>query len=247
MSCIDLPIAMLHHVSDREDWDSIRPFVINNSTFTRFLDVIEKREFQTLTFDEIAKQKKHGRKSIVISFDDCGKHLWDFAIPELVRRNMKAVFFMPTAYIGGLNDWNIEQGKSAIPLMNESDLRELEKIGMEVGGHSHHHIRLGTCEKSEVLSQFAQCQNILTSILGHPVHHFAYPFGSIPENAEQILHNHGFKSACAIFSPQQLPHQMRRFIVHNGDSQPSLSLKISPIYQHYRSLTDSIKSPSAWK
>ena len=130
--------------------------------------------------------------------------------------------------------------------MDEVDLRELEKLGMEVGGHSHHHIRLGKREKKEVMSQIDECQSILTKILGHPVQHFAYPYGSIPEDAERILEAYGLKSACAIFSPKQSQYQMRRFIVHDGDTDQSLMLKLHRIYQHYRSITDSLKAPSFW-
>jgi peptidoglycan/xylan/chitin deacetylase (PgdA/CDA1 family) len=248
MSSLKLPIAMFHHVSDRADWASLRPFVIQESTFIRFLTTIEKARMRTVTFADMQEGKlKHSRRDLIISFDDCGKHLLDFVVPELVRRNMKAVFYMPTANLGGHNTWNVEQGRSEVKLMNASDLVELQKSGMEVGGHSHDHIHLARLSSKEVSRQLKSCQTILTKILGKSATSFAYPYGSIPSNAKTALVEAGFADACAIFSPRQEPHMQRRFIVHDGDSNWTMRIKLHSIYQQYRCLTDARKSESAWQ
>lgn len=66
-------------------------------------------------------------KKLILSFDNCPKHLFDFAIPELVKRKMKAVFYMPTANTGGYNSWDEEKGTARMELMNEADLKELAR------------------------------------------------------------------------------------------------------------------------
>ena len=243
-----LPIAMLHHVSNREEWRSLRPFVISEATFMRFLDAIERAQMQPVTFKSMQEtENTQDHSKIIISFDDCGKHLLNFAVPELIRRNFSAVFYIPTANIGGFNTWNVEQGRSKVPLMDESEIIQLQRLGMEVGGHSHDHVRLGSLNDKEVLQQLQSCQSTLTRILGQPATSFAYPYGSIPSNAKALLETNGFHDTCAIFSPRQERHMQRRFIVHDGDSPLTMRAKLTGLYRWYRSLTDPRKPESSWQ
>lgn len=238
------PIAMLHHVSNRPDWGDLKPFVIQEATFMRFLDAIENTGKQTQTFRE-ASNTSVG-KNMIITFDDCGKHLLDFAVPELIRRQMKAVFFMPTAHLGKTNSWDTAEGRSSVDLMDASDLKELQRLGMEVGGHGHHHVHLGRLDPETLRVELATCQSTLTEILGQPAKSFAYPFGSIPPEASIALPEHGFEFACTIFSPVQATLQLRRFIIHDGDSAWAMHLKMTRVYAWYRAKTDHRKPAAAW-
>jgi peptidoglycan/xylan/chitin deacetylase (PgdA/CDA1 family) len=234
-----IPIAMFHHVSDRTDLNSLRPFVVLKRTFVRFLDSIQHSGFRAVTFEQISRPDfRQTKKDVIITFDDCGKHLMDFALSELIRREMKAVFFMPTAYIGGANQWNIDKGQSKLELMDEADLVSLQQSEMEIGGHSHHHIHLDHCKPARVNDEIFQCQMTLKEILGKPAVSFAYPFGGVPENSAQILDAHDFKFGCSIFSPSCGNYQLRRFIVHDGDTTLTMRMKLSKAYQFYRRATD---------
>ena len=245
MKELEIPIAMFHHVSNRRDWSSLHPFVIKESTFTKFLDQIERSNIITTTLSSLSDGKT-ASKRVVLTFDDCGKHLLDFAVPELLRRNMKAVFFMPTANIGGVNTWNIEIGQSEVELMHAADLRELQGYEMEIGAHSHDHIHLARVDRLQCAEQLQRSQQTLSDILGNCVTCMAYPFGSIPDNPQELLENAGFRYGCAIFSPAQSFASMRRFIVHDGDSRASMRLKTHPLYMHYRKWKDARMMASAW-
>lgn len=246
MNILKTPIAMFHHVSNRKDWSSLAPFVISESTFMRFLDCIEHQQLNTITFQDLISNHDTSGSEIILTFDDCGKHLLDFAVPELLRRNMKAVFFMPTANIGGINTWNIEKGQSEVELMNAKDLRELQGYEMEIGAHSHDHIHLARVDRRQCEEQLQRSQQTLSDTLGNSAVCMAYPFGSIPKNPQEVLENAGFKYGCAIFSPVQSSASMRRFIVHDGDSRTSMRLKTHPLYMHYRKWKDARMMASAW-
>ena len=82
-----LPIAMLHHVADRDDWMSLHPFLIKKETFLLFLNAIESKGLVTTTFKLLDSENRAPRNNeLIITFDDCGRHLLDFAIPELQKR-----------------------------------------------------------------------------------------------------------------------------------------------------------------
>lgn len=233
------PIAMLHHVSDRTDWRSLQPFVISRTTFCRFLDAIERSKLVTETFasQEQDVSDTEEKKAVVITFDDCGEHLLDFAVPELMRRGMKAVFFVPTAHIGKSNVWDVKNGRAQVTLMSHAQLRALQVLGMEIGGHSHHHIHLARVSDEQLEAEISMCQQELTAMLGHSATSFAYPFGSIPSNLD-VLKRNGFLNGCAIFSHSNTLLQRRRFIVHDGDTPNSLAFKLSKWYGLYRAFAD---------
>ena len=89
-----LPIAMLHHVEDREDWTSLQPYCIERITFVRLLNQLERNGKKGVSLSEALETPC--RKNVVLTFDDGAQHLWDFAIPELLKRGMTASFFIPT-------------------------------------------------------------------------------------------------------------------------------------------------------
>ena len=49
--------------------------------------------------------------------------------------------------------------------MDETAIRELHKAGMEIGGHSHHHIRLGEVEESRAIRELRMSKEILDDLL----------------------------------------------------------------------------------
>lgn len=233
------PIAMLHHVSDDPALESLKPYCIGNRSFTRLLDHLERNGYETVTFAGLEKQKASKNKRIILSFDDCPKHLLDFAVPELVRRGMKGVFYMPAAHLGGYNSWDVEEGRARVELMDAGDLQQLEKLDMEIGGHSWHHIPLK--ESGNAVEEVQQCRKILKEFVSGPLLSFAWPFGSVPSDHKSILTDAGFSYGLSIYQPFENRQALRRFIYHDGDTENTLEKKLSLAYKTYRFLTDPLK------
>ena len=239
------PIAMLHHVSDDPSHQSLKPYSISRNIFLQLLNYLQDKNYQTITFADIVAQSsilQTKQKKIILTFDDCPKHLFDFAIPELLKRKMTAVFYMPTAHIGKTNSWDEAEGRTQVELMNENDLKELSRLGMEVGAHSHHHIRLKGISEAELRFEVTECKKILESIIEKQVHSFAYPFGSVPKNHRSILSAAGYIFASSIYYPYENDLALRRFIYHDGDTKKTLEQKLSWQYKYYRFITDTMKS-----
>lgn len=231
------PVIMLHHVTDDPALDALKPYSISRASFTRLLDVLQQDGYTTTVFGDADFRKG---KKVIITFDDCPKHLWEFAIPELQRRGMKAVFYMPTAYLGGHNDWDIQFGKPNVELMDETDIKQLSDKGMEVGSHSHHHVRLGDFDATEVTVNLRQSKEILERVTGKKILSIAYPFGSIPKDEQQLLKEAGYEYGLSIYSPFENRYCMRRFIYHDGDDATRLKSKLSARYRLMRVVNDKL-------
>ena len=155
---------------------------------------------------------------------------------------MTASFFIPTHHIGQTNSWDVAEGRAEVKLMDSTAIRELKAAGMEVGGHSHQHIRLGDIEETQVLHELTTSKAILDDLLEEDVQSMAWPYGSIPNGAPKLLQTTGWKTGLAIFSPDSNPARLRRFIVHDGDSSRSIRVKCGQLYQAYRRAVDRSKS-----
>ena len=113
---------------------------------------------------------------------------------------------------------------------------------MEVGAHSHHHIRLKEVNERQLLFEVTECKKILEAITGKRIFSFAYPFGSVPLKYKEILSSAGYSFASSIYFPFENELALRRFIYHDGDTRKSIQQKLSPAYKWYRAITDPLKS-----
>jgi peptidoglycan/xylan/chitin deacetylase (PgdA/CDA1 family) len=233
-----ISIVMLHHVSDLHDFVSLEPYSISNKKFLELLDYIDTHRIQTLNFKDL-RNSKINKKSIILTFDDCSKELFNFAIPELEKRNMKAVFYIPTSFIGFFNQWDVIQGKAKIDLFSDDEIVELSSNpNFEVGSHSVSHRKLSELSSEEVLLEMNESREYLEKLTRTEVVSFAYPFGVIPMHYEELLHRANYSFACAIYTKNFNKFALRRFIYHNGDNKWTLHLKFSWFYRIYRSVRD---------
>ena len=238
-----LPVIMLHHVLDAPH-PSLAKYALTNAKFSEMLDCIDEAGLKIITFKDIVEKKlslKELQNHIVITFDDCAVSLFDFAIPELVKRGMKAVFYMPTAHMGDYNIWDVKNnGTARSDVMSGDQIKQLVEMGMEVGSHSHHHIELGKLSEQEAFEEVAESKKILEETLGRNIYSIAYPYGDIPQGFKASLKKAGYKFGLAIYSPRQHAFSMRRIGIYQTDDKKALAFKISKSYNSLRSLASPI-------
>lgn len=138
--------------------------------FGSHLDLIRKMGFETISLARlhavITGQEKLTIPAIVISFDDCTLDNWIYAVPELLRRGMRGVFFAITDFLrpGQARPRADQGGQTRIPrfdgimdqalqgncewFMNHAEVRLLvHDMGMEVYSHSAAHQACFTSHK----------------------------------------------------------------------------------------------------
>ena len=232
---------MLHHINNLpgpglENWS------ISEENFILLLDTIEKHGFTTTTF-ELLKDHNHQRrqKEVILSFDDCPAALFEFAIPELLKRNMKAVFFIPTGEIAGFNRWDVsEQGFSRFSLMNAEQLIYLSNLGMEVASHGKHHLRANKISEEVFYQEILAAKNELEALLQKDIVALAYPYGEVPKNYKTLVSQAGYTFGLSIYQQRSNQFALRRIGIHTRDTESSISFKLSKSYQFMRTFFDPI-------
>lgn len=230
---------MLHYVSDNPSHNDLKPWSISHNSYLRLLDFIVENKFNTISFEDVINDNYNKKKkNIIITFDDCPKQLFDFAIPELQKRNMKAVFYLPTAHIGGYNNWSVKDNLSKLDLMSEKEIVQLSKIGMEVGSHAHDHVMLSELSFEDVKYQLQESKRILTRIINKEILTIAYPYGDVPNEYRSIVREVGYKYGVSVYSMLQSDYSIRRWIYDDTDTVRSLRKKTSITYGFSRSAND---------
>ncbi|TCD07706.1 polysaccharide deacetylase family protein [Pedobacter frigidisoli] len=240
-----LPIIMLHHVCDNP-YESLAGWSISRNKFSLLLNAIDKKGFQTTTFEEIDTKQWSGsvlKDKVIITFDDCPKSLLDFALPELIDRHMKAVFFIPTAEIGGYNRWDVDsQGFEKVELMDQADLIKLSTLGMEIGSHGHHHKNGNLICAADFAVEIETSKSILEKIIHKKIYSLAYPYGEVPKNFKALLKDAGYRYGLSIYQSFTHHLSLRRIGIHESDDAKSIAFKLSRSYQFLRVFADPLLS-----
>ncbi len=234
---------MLHHVADHPH-PSLEKWCISHEKFIELLNCIDSKGLETTTFSEISDcqfSKTNLKKKVIISFDDCPSALFEFAIPELLKRNMKAVFYMPSQHVGGINIWDVEEhAMESVELMSTAQLKELVGLGMEIGSHGEKHIRLNLISEQEAFEDISNSKKTLESLLDTKICSIAYPYGKIPKKYNKLLTKAEYQFGVSIYSAFQSNYTLRRFAINETDDKKTIELKLSKRYRMMRLFYDPI-------
>lgn len=105
--------------------------------------------------------KKRSGEWNVITFDDGLISDYEFALPLLLKNNLKATFFITAQNIGKEGYISIEQ------------IREMIDSGMEIGSHGLTHSYLVDKKTKQVKNEIKESKDRIEQLSGQPVYSFA--------------------------------------------------------------------------
>lgn len=198
-SSSNLRVLMFHNVL----WEEQEQFaLLMRSLKSRgvFIDVDTYEEM-------VAGERPIVGENYLLTFDDGFKSNKRVADEVLDSEGIKALFFVPTQFIGmrdrrtigefiayRIFDGSCEESIGAeYDPMSWEDLAALLEAGHSLGSHTVSHARINTLGRSELAFELAESKNTMRRRLGIEPNHFAYPFGtvgSVGEGALQTALNH---------------------------------------------------------
>ncbi len=139
-------------------------------------------------------------KPVVITFDDgFGNQMEAFRL--LKKYNMKATYYIIVG--GAASNYCIGAGRNYSQAIGCGDayltwdqVRELDKSGLiTIAAHTIDHLNLPAQPPAMQRFQVFEGKAQLEAQLGHPVRHFAYPYGSYNAATEALVREAGFATA----------------------------------------------------
>jgi peptidoglycan/xylan/chitin deacetylase (PgdA/CDA1 family) len=115
-----------------------------------------------------------GSPSVVLTFDDGFRDVYDNAWPRLRASGLPFTLFLATAFVGGTMHWDGSTARAAGPALDWGQIERMASSGLAtVGAHTHHHVR----PERLTVDELEECDATIESRLGRRPRHFTYPWG----------------------------------------------------------------------
>lgn len=177
-------------------------------------------------------------RPVVVAFDDGYACNYSAGLPVMQEFGIPGSIFMVAGRIAGINDWQVLEGCPERRMLNPTELRALADAGIDIGSHTMTHCFLGGAEQATVKSEVADSKARIEDVIGRPVRHFAYPYGSISAGALAAVKEAGYQAGCSSIQGKNLAgtdrFRLRRIEVKGYDTPASFRRKL-----HYGISTDS--------
>lgn len=187
-----IPILLYHSVSD-EPTEPTAPFAVSPAMFASHMDAVKDRGLRCLTVTEYVQALPDVDDNVaLVTFDDGYLDFATNAAPIMAERGISSTVYVTTGFLAG----NV--GRPADPMMEWSQLRELEAMGVEVGAHSHSHFQMDTLSNDQMLDELTKPKDLLEQATGKRVETFAYPHGYNGPRVRKLTKKAGYSSGAGV-------------------------------------------------
>jgi peptidoglycan/xylan/chitin deacetylase (PgdA/CDA1 family) len=197
-----VPILLYHSVSaDPAGW--IANLTVTPQVFARHVDVIVESGRTPMTVSSL-REALHGRtalpsRPVVVTFDD-GFADFAEAAATLATRNIPSTLYVTTGALRGRGPRSPDMALPPAPMLEWSQLAEMEEKNVEIGAHTHTHPQLDTLRTPAAVEEIRRCKQMLEDELGHEIPSFAYPYGYSSARVRRAVEAAGYNSACAVMN-----------------------------------------------
>jgi peptidoglycan/xylan/chitin deacetylase (PgdA/CDA1 family) len=155
-------------------------YVLPIATFRSQMQWIQQSGFRGWSVGQAIRYPSE--PGVCITFDDGCETDLTSAAPILLEFNLNATFYVTVGKIdtGGY--------------LNQTQLRELDAQGFEIGCHSMTHPYLSDLSEAELRPEIVDAKDRLEQILGHGIEHFSCPGGRYNQSVLTMTRRAGFKT-----------------------------------------------------
>lgn len=226
---------LLYHSIEGSPRDHRLAVRLSPKKFEEELEFLRGAGYTACTVSELIEKglKNENGKHIVLTFDDGYKDNISTAAPLMKKMGMNATFFIPTSYIDGTRQKKWADGTPR-EYMNWDDIRELSKMGFEIGSHMIHHIDLTALDQTQLRLELEGSRNILYENIKKEIRVLSYPYGRISQKVIALVKEAGYIGGCSsIFGvnyPATSSYILKRTEIDGYDTITDFRLKLSGYY-----------------
>jgi len=189
-----VPVLVYHNFSKTKSDKT----AVGQDNFEAQMKYLKQNGFHVVSIDQLLDfidyKEQLPEKSIVITFDDAWRSIFDIALPILIKYNFPATFFIYTDFIGG--------GKA----MTWKQIETLSKIGFDVQCQTRTHRNLAVPKKNESFKEYFKSiemeigypKKLLKKKLNIDCKYLAYPYGETNNLVIALLKKYGYRAAFTI-------------------------------------------------
>jgi len=239
----EIPIIYYHRIAKDISDAGKHGIFVTEKQFEDHLSYLKREGYKSISFAEALQIKKDCTpgKFVIITFDDGYEDNYTLAFPLLKKYGFTALIFLVAQY--EYNAWDEESNEPKLKMMNQQQLLEMMKYGIEFGSHTLTHADLSKISIEETRRELVESKKILEAKLGKEISTFAFPYGNCNEAIKQIAKETGYKF---VFATDKAPpglhedfFQIRRIGIFPNTTVKGLARKVSGNYTFKREKKDS--------
>lgn len=172
----NLIILNYHHFLPTEETEHSDRFTLDWKQFTAQLDTIASLQIPVVDLKQAWKPtEKEGNLSIALTFDDGYLSHFELVSKELLKRKIPATFF---PIVNCMNQPGY---------MTYEHVKELKKVGFDIGSHGLSHRNLLTLNSERLTEEILESKRILEEALQMELDFFSLPYGAYSSRVLQVL------------------------------------------------------------
>jgi len=237
-----VPVLMYHRVVEAPPAGSRHGIWVTADRFDAQLRSLHRRGYTPITMRRYQEFLRGDAdlpaKPVVLTFDDGYEDNYRVAFPLLQRYGYPAVVFLVTDFSRRTNFWDPDE--PAAPLLQSSQIREMDAAGIEFGSHTVTHPHLSHLPRERLHEELHASKRRLEDLTGRSVQALAYPYGDLNDDVKDAMLQTGYDFGVATdsgplaFGDDLL--QIRRIPVFPGTDALGFWKKTHPWYLRYRNV-----------
>lgn len=176
------PIFMFHAVDHHNDVLGVSP-----SVFENLMRNLQSHYYQGMplsNFCERLNTSDDQTRICSLTFDDGYASVYESALPLMQTHGHTATVFLTVGHDGHVMEMSGRQ------MLNWEQIRELHKLGYEIGAHTLTHPDLRRVSDAQLNQEIVDPKTIIEDKLGERVRTFAYPFGYYDARSIDLVAKH---------------------------------------------------------
>lgn len=184
----DEVLVLNYHQINNRDKNSL---TVRPGIFADELDYLMANGYHVISLDQFISHQRDGAplpdKPVLITFDDGYRDNYTEAFPLLKERNMPALIFIITDYVGTQKNY-----------LTWPQIHEMEKQGISFGSHTLSHSKLSKDDPQDARFQLETSQAVFRWQFGKNARALAYPCGYYDDTVKQLVKAAGYDAAFTV-------------------------------------------------
>ena len=144
-------------------------------------------------------------RRVLVTLDDAFQSVFRNGLPIFQELGVPALTYVVSGQIGGANVWDRNKGLKERRLMSREEILEWVAAGNEIGAHTVTHTRLTNLSLEEARREIFDSKKVLEDLIGRPVRHFCYPYGSSNALIHDLVREAGYETATTVDGGYNFP------------------------------------------
>lgn len=191
-----VPVLTYHKLSRNGTPDTM---TVREADFEAQMRFLRENGYRVIPLDDLFEflqfRSQIPARSVVITFDDGWRSVYDIAWPILKKYGYPATLFVYTDLIVGSRE-----------MLSWEQVRELSRNGFDIQCHSKTHRHLGRKKRKEsfrdyfeaVRKEIVESSKIIRKYTGREVKYLAYPYGDTNALVEAMTRQEGYRLAFTV-------------------------------------------------